>query len=210
MRQSLHTLRPDELRLYLFLVLAADRRSLSFCCDDSICAVRDGPREAHLPAHNPFPQWTLRERTGFTGSIGWLWPRPVIGCLDISLNPLPSAPCSTLEVRQGGPRPNASPETDVPKADPAVELVPPRSSPVPATRLPRESATISASAHAIAESRKWEAIRCSASLLPILLPEKGRGARFQASEFGGSVEFPGTCTGPSRAGGSRRVDLKEN
>ncbi len=48
----LASLRPDELRLYLLLVLAADRNGLSFYHYDSICSLLEMPLENYLRARN--------------------------------------------------------------------------------------------------------------------------------------------------------------
>ena len=46
------SLRPDELRLYLLLVLAADRNGLSFYHYDSICSLLEIPLESYIRARN--------------------------------------------------------------------------------------------------------------------------------------------------------------
>lgn len=46
------SLAPDELRLYVLLVLAADRNGLSFYHYDSICSLLEIPLEAYLRARN--------------------------------------------------------------------------------------------------------------------------------------------------------------
>jgi len=46
------SLRPDELRLYVLLVLAADRNGLSFYHYDSICSLLELPLESYLRARN--------------------------------------------------------------------------------------------------------------------------------------------------------------
>ena len=46
------SLRPDELRLYVLLVLAADRNGLSFYHYDSICSLLEVPLESYLRARN--------------------------------------------------------------------------------------------------------------------------------------------------------------
>ena len=46
------SLRPDELRLYLLLVLAADRNGVSFYHYDSICSLLEIPLETYLRARN--------------------------------------------------------------------------------------------------------------------------------------------------------------
>ena len=46
------SLSPDELRLYLLLVLAADRNGLSFYHYDSICSLLEIPLESYLWARN--------------------------------------------------------------------------------------------------------------------------------------------------------------
>ena len=46
------SLAPDELRLYLLLVLAADRNGLSFYHYDSICSLLEIPLETYLRARN--------------------------------------------------------------------------------------------------------------------------------------------------------------
>lgn len=46
------SLTPDELRLYLLLVLAADRNGLSFYHYDSICSLLEIPLETYLCARN--------------------------------------------------------------------------------------------------------------------------------------------------------------
>ena len=48
----LAALEPDELRLYLFLVLAGDRQGLSFYHYDRICSLLRLPLEAYLDARN--------------------------------------------------------------------------------------------------------------------------------------------------------------
>lgn len=45
-------LAPDELRLYVLLVLAADRHGLSFYHYDSICSLLEIPLESYLHARN--------------------------------------------------------------------------------------------------------------------------------------------------------------
>jgi hypothetical protein len=45
-------LAPDELRLYLLLVLAADRNGLSFYHYDSICSLLEIPLETYIRARN--------------------------------------------------------------------------------------------------------------------------------------------------------------
>jgi hypothetical protein len=46
------SLAPDELRLYVFLVLAADRNGLSFYHYDSICSLLEIPLESYVRARN--------------------------------------------------------------------------------------------------------------------------------------------------------------
>ena len=46
------SLAPDELRLYILLVLAADRNGLSFYHYDSICSLLELPLESYLRARN--------------------------------------------------------------------------------------------------------------------------------------------------------------
>jgi hypothetical protein len=46
------SLAPDELRLYVLLVLAADRHGLSFYHYDSICSLLELPLESYLRARN--------------------------------------------------------------------------------------------------------------------------------------------------------------
>jgi hypothetical protein len=46
------SLSPDELRLYVLLVLAADRNGLSFYHYDSICSLLEMPLESYLRARN--------------------------------------------------------------------------------------------------------------------------------------------------------------
>ena len=46
------SLAPDQLRLYLLLVLAADRTGLSFYHYDSICSLLEIPLETYLRARN--------------------------------------------------------------------------------------------------------------------------------------------------------------
>ena len=46
------SLSPDQLRLYLFLVLAADRNGVSYYHYDSICSVLELPLESYLQARN--------------------------------------------------------------------------------------------------------------------------------------------------------------
>ena len=46
------SLRPDELRLYVLLVLAADRNGLSFYHYDSICSLLEIPLEGYIRARN--------------------------------------------------------------------------------------------------------------------------------------------------------------
>lgn len=46
------SLAPDELRLYVLLVLAADRNGLSFYHYDSICSLLELPLESYLRARN--------------------------------------------------------------------------------------------------------------------------------------------------------------
>ena len=46
------SLRADELRLYLFLVLAADRRGMSFYHYDSICSLLECSLETYVAARN--------------------------------------------------------------------------------------------------------------------------------------------------------------
>jgi hypothetical protein len=46
------SLRPDELRLYVLLVLAADRNGISFYHYDSICTLLELPLESYLRARN--------------------------------------------------------------------------------------------------------------------------------------------------------------
>ena len=46
------SLRPDELRLYVLLVLAADRHGVSFYHYDSICSLLEIPIEDYLRARN--------------------------------------------------------------------------------------------------------------------------------------------------------------
>jgi len=46
------SLGPDELRLYVLLVLAADRNGLSFYHYDSICSLLELPLESYLQARN--------------------------------------------------------------------------------------------------------------------------------------------------------------
>ena len=45
-------LEPDELRLYLLLVLAADRRGISFYCYDTLCCLLQLPLERYVQARN--------------------------------------------------------------------------------------------------------------------------------------------------------------
>jgi hypothetical protein len=46
------SLAPDELRLYVLLVLAADRNGLSFYHYDSICSLLELPLESYIRARN--------------------------------------------------------------------------------------------------------------------------------------------------------------
>lgn len=46
------SLRPDELRLYVLLVLAADRNGVSFYHYDSLCSLLELPLEGYLRARN--------------------------------------------------------------------------------------------------------------------------------------------------------------
>ena len=46
------SLAPDELRLYVLLVLAADRNGLSFYHYDSICSLLEIPLESYIRARN--------------------------------------------------------------------------------------------------------------------------------------------------------------
>ena len=46
------SLSPDELRLYVLLVLAADRNGLSFYHYDSLCSLLEIPLESYLHARN--------------------------------------------------------------------------------------------------------------------------------------------------------------
>jgi len=46
------SLRPDELRLYVLLVLAADRNGISFYHYDSLCSRLELPLESYLRARN--------------------------------------------------------------------------------------------------------------------------------------------------------------
>ena len=46
------SLRPDALRLYVLLVLAADRNGISFYHYDSICSLLELPLESYLQARN--------------------------------------------------------------------------------------------------------------------------------------------------------------
>jgi hypothetical protein len=46
------SLTPDELRLYVLLVLAADRNGLSFYHYDSICSLLEIPLESYIRARN--------------------------------------------------------------------------------------------------------------------------------------------------------------
>lgn len=46
------SLAPDELRLYVLLVLAADRHGLSFYHYDSLCSLLELPLESYLRARN--------------------------------------------------------------------------------------------------------------------------------------------------------------
>ena len=46
------SLSPDELRLYVLLVLAADRNGLSFYHYDSLCSLLEIPLESYLRARN--------------------------------------------------------------------------------------------------------------------------------------------------------------
>jgi hypothetical protein len=46
------SLAPDQLRLYVLLVLAADRNGLSFYHYDSICSLLEIPLEAYIRARN--------------------------------------------------------------------------------------------------------------------------------------------------------------
>jgi hypothetical protein len=46
------SLRPDELRLYVLLVLAADRNGLSFYHYDSICSLLEIPLKSYIRARN--------------------------------------------------------------------------------------------------------------------------------------------------------------
>ena len=48
----LATVTPNELALYLFLVLAADRNGISFYAYDRICSVLEVPLETYLDARN--------------------------------------------------------------------------------------------------------------------------------------------------------------
>jgi hypothetical protein len=48
----LASLAPDELRLYLLLVLAADRNGLSFYHYDSLCSLLELPLETYIRARN--------------------------------------------------------------------------------------------------------------------------------------------------------------
>lgn len=46
------SLRPDELRLYVLLVLAADRNGISFYHYDSLCSLLELPLESYVRARN--------------------------------------------------------------------------------------------------------------------------------------------------------------
>ena len=52
LREGFFAFRPDELRLYLLLVLAADRNGISFYHYDSICSLLGIPLESYLHARN--------------------------------------------------------------------------------------------------------------------------------------------------------------
>jgi len=72
-------LAPDEMRLYVFLVLAGDRRGLSFYHYDRLCALIELPVERYLEARNALIQKDLIAFDGRRFQVLALPPRPHFG-----------------------------------------------------------------------------------------------------------------------------------
>ena len=73
------SLRPDALRLYLLLVLAADRNGLSFYHYDSLCSMLEIPLEAYLCARNALIDQDLIAFDGTRFQVLALPDRPHVG-----------------------------------------------------------------------------------------------------------------------------------
>jgi hypothetical protein len=73
------SLSPDELRLYLLLVLAADRNGLSFYHYDSICSLLEIPLESYLRARNAL---ITKDLVAFDGTRFQVLSLPAQPCFD--------------------------------------------------------------------------------------------------------------------------------
>lgn len=82
------SLRPDELRLYVLLVLAADRNGVSFYHYDSICSLLELPLESYLRARNALIAKDLLAFDGTRFQVLSLPDRPHVG---------PTSPLTTEE-----------------------------------------------------------------------------------------------------------------
>ncbi|MDX2205091.1 MAG: hypothetical protein NW223_20245 [Hyphomicrobiaceae bacterium] len=94
------SLHPDELRLYLFLVLAADRHGLSFYHYDSICAVLEWPLEAYLAARNALIAFDLVAFDGSRFQVLSLPEAPVVTAPAPLTNPTDFADHDPTAIRQ--------------------------------------------------------------------------------------------------------------
>ena len=73
------SLSPDELRLYVLLVLAADRNGLSFYHYDSLCSLLEIPLESYLHARNAL---ITKDLVAFDGTRFQVLSLPVHPCFD--------------------------------------------------------------------------------------------------------------------------------
>jgi hypothetical protein len=71
------SLTPDELRLYLFLILAADRYGVSFYAYESICSVLEVDLERYIEARNGLIERDLLAFAGTRFQVLSLPSRPV-------------------------------------------------------------------------------------------------------------------------------------
>jgi len=86
-------LAPDELRLYVLLVLAADRRGLSFYHYDSICSLLEIPLESYLRARDAL---IAKDLIAFDGTRFQVLSLPDKSRFD---NPAPLVTAADLEAR---------------------------------------------------------------------------------------------------------------
>jgi hypothetical protein len=72
------TLSPDEQRLYLLLVLVADRNGLSFYGFDRICAILEMPLDEYLDARDGLLEKDLLAFDGTRFQVLSLPPKPIV------------------------------------------------------------------------------------------------------------------------------------